>query len=230
MSRFGDYDGDGDDEFNGNGWAMWQKRAELAINGKRGRKALAELREALMALPEKRLIADALCTVNIERRVEAELPPAPPPTNPEEPFAQWFVEDRERERQHVLQMAEQQGEGVCAIGAYLWYQKVKAGADPQEAFDSLPTLALDGDGGYETAKLGQGAGLTYTLAWELASQNDETWGSESVTPEQRFQKFVDWIDKTLAAPPLARPVPKAKSSPAVHAAAPPPSGSLELGL
>jgi hypothetical protein len=70
VSRFGDYDGDGDDEFNGNGWAMWQKRAELALRGKRGRKALAELRDALMALPEKRLIEGALCTVGVGDRLE----------------------------------------------------------------------------------------------------------------------------------------------------------------
>lgn len=72
MSRFEEYDDyDGDDKYNGNGWAMWDKRAQLALAGKRGRKALADLREAILALPEKRLIGDALCTVNPAHRVAA---------------------------------------------------------------------------------------------------------------------------------------------------------------
>jgi hypothetical protein len=48
MSRF--YD-DGYDEDFPNQAALWQANAQRALTGKRGRKALAELRDALLALP-----------------------------------------------------------------------------------------------------------------------------------------------------------------------------------
>lgn len=210
MSRFEEYEGDGDDEWNGNSWAAWEQRARLAINGKRGRKALAELREALMALPEKRLIADAMCTVNVERRVEEIALPEPAVVEPNSPFASWARDRAEEQREKLRGLVATQGEGVCAVAAYLWHQKVKGGMDPVEAFDSLPTLAETGEGGTETARLGRDAGLTWTLAYELASNNDDAWDSETYTPEQRYTMFMDWIDKVLASPPLRRPEPKAE--------------------
>jgi hypothetical protein len=50
----------------------------------------------------------------------------------------------------------------------------------------------------QTAGLGQQAGLTYTLAWELAYRNDETY--ERMTPEERYTAFLAWIDRELAGP------------------------------
>ena len=93
------------------------------------------MREALLALPEKRLIAGALCTVGgVERRAR--------PND----LHGWY-------RQDLAAKVESEGEGVCAIGAYLWFKKVKAGADPRAAFDGLPTL-LDVD----ERRLGDGRG------------------------------------------------------------------------
>lgn len=228
MSRFGEYDGDGDDEFNGNGGYMWAKRAQLALEGKRGRKALTDLREALMALPEKRLISRALCTVGLEEKATA---------MPVEVPSWGSTTMRENyEREDLLRLAGEQGPGVCAIGAYVWFQKVKAGMDPTEAFASLPTLAdidEDGGAGEETARVGQSAGLTYTLAWELASRNDSDWGT--LTPDARWPRFVEWIDKQLARPPLTRPARRPKRSRRATVAAAVvqsniASGQLELGL
>jgi hypothetical protein len=98
-----------------------------------------------------------------------------------------------------------QGEGVCAIGAYVWWQKVKAGMDPAEAFASVP---IGGEGAEDTVDAGKAAGLTYTLAWELANMNDEQWGD--LTPEQRHRTFLAFIDRQLALPPLKKPAPRVK--------------------
>jgi hypothetical protein len=93
-------------------------------------------------------------------------------------------------------VVEQEGEGVCAVGAYVWWKKVKAGADPEEAFAALPTL-LDADTDIsETAYEGQKAGMTYTLAWELAFRNDGTY--EALTPELRYEAFLNWLDKAIS--------------------------------
>lgn len=177
MSRFGDSDGE---EWFPNSGDLWRANVKRALEGKRGRKALAELREALRALPEKRLISGALCTVGGMAR-----PDLPEPRTDRQ---DWY-------RDELKVKLEDEGEGVCAIGAYLWFKKVKAGVDPQAAFAELPVL-LDIDGGdYETAAAGKAAGLTFTLAWQLAYQNDESM--EGMTPEQRYEAFMAWIDRQL---------------------------------
>ena len=66
MSRY--TEGDWDDENAEFKAAAWNRNAQLALKGKRGQKALRELREALMALPEKRLIEGAVCTVGADER------------------------------------------------------------------------------------------------------------------------------------------------------------------
>lgn len=178
MSRFDDYDYD--EQFP-NQADLWQANVRRALAGKRGKKALAEMREALLALPTKRLIEGALCTVGgVEQRTE--------PGD----HHRWY-------RQDLAAKVEREGEGVCAIGAYLWFKKVKAGTDPQAAFDELPTLLdSEGEGDIGTADAGNAAGLTFTLAWMLASRNDTTFGD--MTPEQRYGAFMKWLDEQLAEP------------------------------
>jgi hypothetical protein len=173
MSRYSDYD---QEEWFPNQGELWRANAERALNGKRGRKMLADLREALMALPEPRLIEGAMSTVGAERRTED--------------MTDWYRED-------FLRHATSQGEGVCALGAYLWHRKVKAGMDPAEAFDSLPLVFgdEDGDGLDQTACEAKRAGVAYSLAWNLAYRNDETY--EAMTPEERHAAFVQWIDQQL---------------------------------
>ena len=177
MSRYGD-DTDYDQSYP-NEAALWHANAERALRGKRGRKALADLREALTALPEPRLIEGALCTVNPEKRL-ARLA-----------ASTWAYKDLE------YRLEEDGAIGVCAIGALLWHRRVKAGMDPDEAFDSLPTLP---DSDYDlddTAKLAvRDAGLAHSLAWMLAYRNDEQY--EGMTPEERYMAFLAWIDRELA--------------------------------
>jgi hypothetical protein len=178
MSRFEEWDGDDDERHLS---VMWMGRAKMALHSKRGRAALLDLREALLALPEHRLIESALCRPKIE------------------------------DDQVV-------GGEVCVIGAYLWHQKVKAGLDPAAAFAELPTLEVSADDdyvdwdeqpGYQTAKAGEQAGLTFTLAYELASHNDDGI-SVAATPEQRWRDMVAYVDRLLAAPAITRPAPKPK--------------------
>lgn len=193
MSRFGE--GDGDEDFN-NQWALWENRAHLALRGRRGKKALAELREALEALPEKRLISGALCTIGIGSRLEA---------MPAEDRGRWELEEK-------VVLIEQSGEpeGVCAMGAMAWHRKVKAGMDPDEAFASLPVIPDTNYGSASaTARLGRDElGLAYSLAWTIAEQNDSEYGFGELTPEQRFVAFIGWIDKELATPTPAKPAPR----------------------
>jgi hypothetical protein len=217
MSRYSEYDDyDGEvDQILAQG--RWERNARATLKSKRGRKVLADLREALMALPEHRLIEGALCTVGgADER--APLMTAEEMQQTAENCAGWMAEarvdlgadwpqrsaeierdSRAEERERVAEIIESNGgEGVCAIGAYLWHQQVKAGADPGDALAALPTVAgLDGsDPLCETADLGKDAGLAYTLAWELAYRNDETF--EHMTPEERWTAFVAWIDGELA--------------------------------
>lgn len=172
MSRAGD--GDYDENFP-NEWAFWERRTRQVLNGKPGRKALAELREALLALPEKRLVANALSTVG-----KSDVP---------EHAAPWFASDHRA-------LIEQQGEGVCAVGAFVWHQRVKAGVDPEQAMRDLP-LNPDYDGTPEvTVETGKAAGLSWTLAWLLMSRNDDTFAK--MTPEERYDAYLSWIDSKLS--------------------------------
>lgn len=176
MSR-GGYDGD--DDFPGQGELWWANYAR-ALRGKRGRKALADLRDALLALPEKRLISGALSTVHLRERLASE----PQGCHP-------YLLDE------ITARIGSDGEGVCAIGAYVWHQRVKSGMDAAEAFDSLPII-VDSDGGdlAMTAGAATEAGMTFVLAYGLADRNDETY--YSLSPEARYEAFMEWLDKELA--------------------------------
>lgn len=179
MSRY--WDDDYEEDFP-NQLAFWQANAERALKGGRGRRALRDLREALSALPEPRLIEGALCTVNAERRI-GELP-------------------KYGGGPDLAAKVEAGGEGVCAIGALLWHRKVKAGMDPAEAFDSLPTLEDSNHNLADTADLAvSAAGIAYSLAWQLACRNDETF--RRMTPEDRHAAFLAWIDTELGEPAAA---------------------------
>jgi hypothetical protein len=184
VSRFSDeYE---EDAWYANAGALWQANLRRALVGRRGQRALRELREALLALPEKRLIAGALCTVGARTRPEPDYG---------EFGLKWY-------RKGLEETLDTEGEGVCAIGAYLWHRKVKSGVDPERAFEELPMLlGSEGGGDYETAQAGADAGLTFTLAWGLAYRNDALL--EAATPEERYESFLAWIDDQLIEPEVA---------------------------
>lgn len=170
--------GDGYDDYDPNfpnEWAFWEHRTQQVLSSRNGFRALSELREALLALPEKRLIARALSTVGKESILE---------------------NDRWGEARELL---ESEGSGVCAVGAYAWHQRVKAGMDPHEAMASLP-LAPDYDGdNWRTVEEGKRAGMQETLAYLVMDANDSIY--EDLTPERRYEAVLAWVDRKLAAYP-----------------------------
>lgn len=75
MSRFRAESDDHDDDHveTSEGLAQCQRHVQGMLRSERGRQALTELRDALHALPQHRLIEGALCTVGGPERVE--MPP-----------------------------------------------------------------------------------------------------------------------------------------------------------
>lgn len=196
MSRFAECDYD---DWDANlSYGRWEWNTRQALKGKKGRQALRELREALMALPEPRLIEGAVCTVAAPQRQAAYMEAAERAWNATPPQYRWSRAPQSEEAGQLEAHVERDGEGVCAVGALLWYRAVKAGADPAEAFASLPDVAAeDADGLAVTADLAKDrAGVTFTLAWNLAYRNDETY--RRMTPEERYTAFLTWIDGELA--------------------------------
>lgn len=207
MSRYND--GDNDDEF----WALdhgrWQHNARAVLKSKRGRKALATLREALEALPDHRLIEGALCTVGGPERVpevtDAEIDAHVEDLKLRGYWYAWSSREkvaesmrgrREEERQAVAESAAEQGYGVCVNGALLWHLLVKDGQEPDAAFAELPSLTAALGDISDTARIAErDAGIAYTLAWELAYRNDETYARKS--PEDRYTAFLSWINAEL---------------------------------
>jgi hypothetical protein len=187
MSRGGNDDWDEDWPNQG---AFWWHNAQRALKGKRGRKALAELREALLILPERRLVSGAISTASLAAEV-ADMPDTVPGWDAEcTPRPNWV-------KKEALDKCAQEGVGVCAVGAYLLRKRVlELGESPEEAMRALPSAA-DIEGYYlnETAEQGRAAGLTFSLAYLLADRNDETYGS--CTPEERYEKFLAWLDAEL---------------------------------
>ena len=191
MSRSGDYDYDEDFP---NQAAFWHHNAERALKGRRGKKALTELREALLMLPEKRLVEGAMSTAALAAKYEGE--------PDEEMRYTWQAQEhrlqRNWEKRDAMQKVEDEGIGVCAVGAYLLRKRVlETGETPEDAMRNLPALAdIESYDMTDTVDLGEQGGLSRYVAYTLADLNDETFGA--CTPEQRYEKFLAWIDKELA--------------------------------
>lgn len=178
MSRGGG--GDDFDENFPNEAQFWWHNARRALKGKRGKKALAELREALLMLPEKRLVSGAISTASL--RVKAEK----------------MTDDGDWRKAELTAKIVKEGIGVCAVGAYMLRKRVlELGETTEEAMRQLPSLAdIESNGLYETMLEGQAAGLSRYVAWTLADRNDEVYGE--LTPEERYIAFLKWIDNELA--------------------------------
>lgn len=193
----------------------WQRNARATLKSRRGQAALALIREALLALPGKRLIEGAMCTIGGPERVcdvtDAEIDAYIARRQEKglwhdydtrERVAGWLQSDREEERDAVDRNRDLKGQGcgVCVNGALLWHLNVKAGMTSDAAFAALPSVAwADGASHEETARIAEkDAGLAYTLAWELVFRNDETY--RKLTPEERYEAFLDWINAELGEP------------------------------
>lgn len=171
-------EGDYDDYDAVTPYEFWTHNVDQVLNSRRGRKDLALLKDALLALPERRLISRALCTVGALDRPKAKTS-----------WGAWRDDA-------VADLVAEQGEGVCAVGAYIWYKMVKAGIDETAAFDRMPMGAdFDDYTLNATAHDGRNAGLRFTLAYILAELNDQEL--KACTPEERWTKVLEWIEERL---------------------------------
>ena len=188
MSRYveGDWESD---EFWQLHMGRWDRNMRVAVTSKRGQQALRDLRAALLALPEKRLISGALCTVGMSKDIEQDKAEVAAGQR----SWRWTC-DLEAD------IARDGGEGVCAIGALLWHANVKKGMDPTAAFEELPLIySGDGNGLDGTAREAAArTSMTMTLAWMCAYENDETF--RECTPEERYEKYLAWLDTKIVDP------------------------------
>lgn len=208
MSRYQD----SDDDFDPLAYGRWLVNARRVLQSRRGRQALRDLRDALYALPERRLIASAMCTVGgadarapvMTDAQAAEHAAANVSLYGDTPggrYAEWEQRESQRGHDRLAAQITEDGEGVGGVGAYAWYQLTRKGYDPDVAFAMLPTLSTevaddDGPGDIDaTAKVGEDAGLARTLAYELAYRNDETYAR--LTSRQRWAAFTEWINVIL---------------------------------
>lgn len=167
----------------------WERNAPRVFKSKRGQAALRQLREAIVALPDKRLISGALSTLGASEEIERD---------------KEDVASGKRGWRHTGDLEdvikENGGEGVCAIGALLLHHHVQEGKTPTEAAAALPRLAFeDIDALWETAQAAKVTGMVQTLAWQVAYHNDEVL--DAITPEDRYQRMLAWIDSKLGTVP-----------------------------
>ncbi|HEX7355285.1 MAG TPA: hypothetical protein VF288_10685 [Mycobacteriales bacterium] len=180
MSRCEEFD-EFDEPFP-NARAMYAANADRALRGKRGRAMLADLREALLALPDRRLVSGALSTASLRRWVDAGGDGA----------AERWPHAWEDDRSAADALVEREGIGVCAVGAYCWWKAVEGGADPREAMAELPVTAdLLGENEEDTALAGEAAGMSRIVAREIVWLNDGSFGG--CTPEERYERVLRWI-------------------------------------
>jgi hypothetical protein len=93
-------------------------------------------------------------------------------------------------------------EGVCAIGALVALKRAKRdGIEMAEAIAAMPKEDPDDSDIFDTALAGQGAGLSWSVAWHMAYLNDETF--EGATPEQRYVKILAWVRRAQGKPETA---------------------------
>lgn len=194
MSRF-DFDGSDYEEMFPNQGALWHSNLTKAIKGRRGQRDLRTLEQALLELPQKRLIHGRLAKGNevcavaayvVQRRV-----------------------DKGEEREGVLaelraavrvecevcwHYEDQHGENGCQRCAELLAQGNQWHVNHGVCGEFVDSESTD-DYGDVTAQVGKRAGMTQTLAWQIGYMNDATFAS--LTPEGRYEAVLDWVREQL---------------------------------
>lgn len=184
MSRFPE--GDYDDEYANLHAARYEHNLKRALSGRKGQKALKELREALLSLPERRLIrnnlatpAGEVCTVGalvayrLAKAQGVDVSDAARTLANDDP-QEWdgFEYDRET------------GDWIQTVSP-MWDTSLKWKIEHGD----------DGEGPEYTIEHGKAAGLVETLAWELGYRNDDLWGR--CTPEERWTKCLAWVERQI---------------------------------
>lgn len=183
MSRHGDDDGDYDN------WTLdmgrWEHNLKRATASKRGQKVLRELRDALHAMPERRLIADELAT----------------PDGAVCAVGAYIAHCRAKDtRTSMVEAAK----ALAAEDPESWdgYQLDDNGQWTKEVVcpgGSWRTSHCNEGPGLEyTREAAVGAGMVATLAERISYLNDESWAI--CTPEQRWQKALVWVGSQIVEP------------------------------
>lgn len=118
------------------GWAliMWRGAVNSAIKGKRGQAFLHEMKAAMDAMPNKRLISGELI----------------------------------------------EGGDVCAIGSVIAARGIDAELHP-----------------YDSEGIAKHVGISNALVKEIASINDDDFGYQLETPEERYARVYRWVKEQL---------------------------------
>jgi len=199
MSRFGDTDYESD--YPELDYGRWEHNLRRAITGRSGQKVLREMRDALLTLPSHRLIRGELATPDGEvcavgcliayKRAMAK------GTSVSEEAAMLAEDDPYPLSRYHLSAADGEYVRIIERPAGKWTAEdgwVQTGVRTEER---LREDDRAGESAEYTARKGQEAGLVYTLAWHIGWLNDEAWFD--ATPEQRWQRCLDWLDRKIAA-------------------------------
>ena len=150
----------------------FEANAKRALKGRKGQAVLKELEEALVALPEKRLISGTFADITVKQ----------------EPGKSIY----ERIEGEVCTM------GCLLVHRKMTKHCRQRGQALLEAVNEV-TCDPD-DGGSEAIQQAAGAlNLVYPLAYELAYQNDEM-GDHEETPEKRYERILKWVRSQILIP------------------------------
>lgn len=156
-------------------WGRWNARVRSTLNGKPTQKHLRLLREALLALPQHRLIDNDLCD-GFDVCAIGALP---------------YKEYRDKGYSHSAAMALLAREHSTGWYTVDW--------DPvANDFHKKLVMQYEADS-YSareaTEEVASSWGINDTLTWLIVEQNDE--GGTSETPEQRWQSVMNWLQGCL---------------------------------
>ncbi len=172
MSRI--EEGDCDDNASFLRSCAFMANAKRALKGRKGQAVLKELEEALVALPEKKLISGH--------------------------FADLRVNPISKEKGYKTIYERTEGD-VCTMGCLLVHRKMKKQfkLKGQALMEAVIEVTCDpNDGGSEAIQQAASAlDIVYPLAYELAFQNDEE-GDREETDEARYERVLAWVRKQLA--------------------------------
>lgn len=176
MSRFEDnYDEEGAIPY-----GLWNTIVENALGGKRGQQALAELEQALLALPEPVLIEGHLAADGQVCAIGA------------------YVAHK-RAQAEGTSIAETVKAMSEATDCYCTHSKAlhtDDGCAGVRYFDgktrcSCTKYQPDTEDAWQTVDAGQKHGLRMAVAYHLAHLNDEKYAD--ATPQQRYQWMLEWV-------------------------------------
>jgi hypothetical protein len=190
MSRFSDLDNYADDFDNAS--ALWWANCERAVEGKRGQKALTVIRDALLALPSKRLVSSTLvdhegtfCTVGVYVAHKEQLGGKSNEVTVQEML------DKYTRCVCRHKFSDHNAEG-CSSQTPDWAsQTPKMKPCPCKQYE----VECEEGNAEDTADIGEMYGLARVLAWRLAYLNDEELAL--VSPEVRYERVLDWIERNL---------------------------------